>query len=366
MITKVTSLKDGGRLAILLLFCIGTLTTAGAQDGPHPRYRELRIPGKDHFPVSEAKLLEMRDGQRVAAMRTHAWKVFAGLTHAEGPRARRSPIWDSWYTKCDVRLAKCLPASAPQSNQERLMRGFSIPAQDFGGSALMEELRGRLKNSKELSQDSVLQVEREAILSYFAADPQLASVLYNQPARDHILRNHFYSSDYLDTVLNARLQSNAPENEREIAAFPANSVALKTAWQLVSPDERTGLAQIHVWDPAKERDEKVVETGLSNGAKDWGKNVMVDTTKPHECSDRDYADEEPIPIGCFYFFKITKEISPYWWNFVNEVNNGVVPGSTQRYLVLMAVHVTTKEIGDWVWATFWWYNRVSYPVYGCT
>ena len=282
MITKGPSYT-----AILLLAAACSSLAAVAQDAPRTRYRELRIPGRDRFPVPEAKLLEMRDAQKVAAMRDHAWKLFAGLTHAEGPKARRPPIWDSWYTKCDVQLADCLPASGIKSNQERLLAGLSFATQNLGALSPPEKLQGVLRADQAVPRELLLQTERDIIASYLAADPQLASVLYNRPAMKHFRKNSFFSSAYLSRVLDDRIRSNSPENERKIAPFPANSVVLKTAWQVVPPADDKGLTKIAVWDSAKEIDENVVKEGFANGATDWGKMLTIDTRKTQKCSDRD-------------------------------------------------------------------------------
>jgi hypothetical protein len=354
--------RDAGPLCIVIgvLLCMNLCSASYAQDAPRPSYQPLWRLGKELFPVSEERLMEMRDGQRVVAMRAHAWALFAALTNAEGPDALRPPIWDSWYTKCDVHLATCLPPSGDRSNKERLMRGFSIPTQDIESSALADTISASLQRDHRLSPEAKHELEN-AIESKIKTDPQLASVLYNKPARDHILANHLYSSDYLNIVLNARLQSKSPESEREIAVFPRDAVVLKTGWELILPSSK-GLAQVDVWNPSVETTK---DGGLAT-ARDWNKTVTIDTTREHDCRDGDYSEDEPIPIGCFYYFQIDKDV-PVWKNLVHEINgSSEIPDPRYHpYALLMAVHVTTKEIGDWAWATFWWYNRASYPIYGC-
>jgi len=316
---------------------------------------------KERFPSRENELLRLRDEQNAAEMRAHAWKLFAGLTHAEGPEARRRPIWETWYTECEVRLEDCLPESEHPSNTERLLRGFSVPAQNLKDMDL-----------KMLNSPNDLTVEKSKLLEdnirdSLKNDPQLASVLYNEPARKHILDNHLYSAKYLDKMRKSRVGSDSPEAEREIPPFPPDAAILKTAWELIYPDTKTGLAPLWIWNPQKEKDDpELLAYGYSVlGARGWGKAVKVDVGKPHECKDGDYADDAKIPLGCFYYIKITPELSAYWSTFANSVNNDSEHPDATPYAVLMAVHVTTKEIGDWVWATFWWYPQTSHPRYGC-
>ncbi len=339
-----------------LIVLVSALCTVFASSGQsYPHYRKLLIPGPFRFPTPESELLKMRDDQDVAAMRNHAWNLFAGLTNAEGPMARRPPRWDTWFTKCDVKLSICLPPSPKTSNQERLMRAFAIPAQNV----FTANLNANLLRSNSASYHTELE---NALLSFLKEDPQFASVLFNQPARDFVLGNGLYSKSVLDQMLSDRLKANAVEGEREIAPFPRDAVVLKTAWELVTA-QTDGKAQLWVWNPEMEKEEQF-EPGIAiPRAKGWNKSVTIDTTK-RGCRDGDYADDEPIPIDCFYSFPINAAV-PYWDQLVNEINNmGVPTPGSRSYMVLMAVHVATKEITDWVWATFWWFNQSSNRDYG--
>jgi hypothetical protein len=73
----------------------------------------------------------------------------------------------------------------------------------------------------------------------------------------------------------------------------------------------------------------------------------------------DYADNVAIPLDCFYHSgPLTKDdlkIIPK--GLVHLVSAGA--WAEGNYLVLLGMHLTTKEIGDWVWATFWWDNQAG-------
>jgi hypothetical protein len=348
-------------VAILSLLGGGNLSTLKATGLRRPKYQPLRFSGNDRFPSPENELIRLRDGQRVAAMRAHAWRIFAGLTHAEGPHARRPPIWDSWYTECEVQLTTCLQPSDNPSNTERLLRGFSIPAQN------LQSLKLDTFHSKSALTQQELTLVQDEIKDALTKDPQLASVLYNESAKKHILDNHLNLENTLDTILRARIDSHSPEDERKIPPFPADSVVLKTGWELIYPGRQPNLRTLYIWNPEKEKNDTTLLTEgyVSSGAKQWGKTVTVDVTKQKECSDGDYSGDAVIPLGCFYFIQLSPKLSQYWRDFANSVNKDSPKTDEDPYAVLMAVHVTTKEIGDWVWATFWWYNKATYPRYGC-
>jgi mono/diheme cytochrome c family protein len=57
-----------------------------------------------------------------------------------------------------------------------------------------------------------------------------------------------------------------------------------------------------------------------------------------------------VPLAHFHHLRIgAGELAA-----VRAIDTSARPGD---WLVLLALHVTTKEIPDWVWATYWWHDR---------
>ena len=68
-----------------------------------------------------------------------------------------------------------------------------------------------------------------------------------------------------------------------------------------------------------------------------------------------------IPIAKFYHFQISQ-------NEIAAVRAIDAPGAKTAqigdYTILLAMHCTTKEIPQWVWATFWWHDQPDAGPYG--
>jgi hypothetical protein len=341
----------GERLIFCILFLVAcgySTDTCSAQAGRSP-YQALRLPSPQKFPTRQELLLQYRDGQDVKKIREHAWDLFAGLT-------RDSPVWETWFTKCEVHLEtqKC-PKLIDQSNRHRLFRGFEIPVQFIHELVLTPKAPGRLV-APGASSDPLPQVFGFA--KDFGEHPQFASVLYNREAANHILHNKLYSKSVLDELNNARLSSQAPDAEREIPSFPAGSVVLKTAWQVVYERKGNHTGPLYVWDPEIGKAMQAVGKDQAKDPSQFGSSVTIDTTPGRRCNDVDYRDL--VPLSCFYYYKIkSKQDLKSLPTSLAIFAGSDPPAAENAYFVLVAVHVTTKETPDWVWATFWWSNRAT-------
>jgi len=119
-----------------------------------------------------------------------------------------------------------------------------------------------------------------------------------------------------------------------------------------------------IWDP-----DANPANPTGNPREGWARFVGVDATRrvpSGETADITYAGQVKrgshiVGLGNFHFIKLTAEMA----EGVNS--NGLLAGVAQAsfgrqvaaddYAVLAAIHITTKEIDDWVWATFWWHDR---------
>lgn len=344
----------------MLLLCVGSV--AGGQ--ARPKYEPLNIPGKPKFPVPEATLLQIRDDQDVEKIRAHAWRLFAGLTNTRSGQ----PIWESWYTKCDVGLTflGCPPLNpGDKSNEHRLIQGLELPVQtllEFEQSINLPLPNPLVDFQKNEASSSTI----ATFMTKFLEHPEFAAVLFNQPAATHIRKKMLNNSKVLQ--VRQRLAAHSVRAEQEIPPFPNDTVVLKTAWELVHLVDGYLTTPVSVWDPDRQASWQTVQDKQLGNSSDWGKLVRIDTTPGKRCADRDYdgvGGQGPIaPLDCFYAFQIDKD-SPSW-NLINQIGVFRVPPESPGtyYLVLMAIHVITKETHDWVWATFWWYNRPSNREFG--
>lgn len=278
------------------LVVAGIASVATAQQDPY-----TPIPSGFDFPADQAVLEKLRSAVRVDEQRVHVWKVWAGMNQNA---AHGGPVWETWYSTDEV-----FSVSGPAEAAQRVLkRKFERPRQI-----------------------KPLEAAGQSLFSF---------VLMNQSGRNHIRSNKYYLQATL-TSLNSGFPAATPLPDRKIADFPGDSVSIKTVWQ---PVKQTGLTDLPIWDlqPTKPLNQ-------SNDPSTWKRHVAVDpsriTVPPGEMN----MGRHVVPASSFYSVKLT----------ASDIMNPNLPAGMQAgdLMVLVGMHVTTKEIPDWVWATFWWHDR---------
>ena len=312
------------RIIVCAAACI-LWANAGAKDSADNTYRGIP-PGYD-FPANQQTLLNYRDRVDVEAIRKHAWMVWAGLTHQ--PSQDQAAAFETWYS---------MPrAYDPNSNSDSGKRGlrehFATPRQ----------------------------------FSTHADDPgesRLSQILFNRESYDYIRNNKMYLSKTV-AGLNAKFNAqHTPPELRTVPAFPNAAVAVKTVWW---PVRGEGISPVPVWDndPANPIDSGAgnPKDKRGNGAETWKRVVAVVTPGTEmpagnrttmNLNGKLRQDSHAVPLSDFYHFKITPQI-------LKAIDDAQIDdfGDVQvgDYAVLVAMHVSTREIPDWVWSTFWWHDR---------
>lgn len=309
-----------------------------------PPYEPLRLPGGKAFPASQEHLLRLRDKAGAFAvhkMRKHAWDLFIGLTQDD-------PIWNTWFTKCDVRLVTCDPSSRmDRPDAHQILKSLEVPVQSIQvlGSPVVD---GLSQQTDALGSNSFNEVLRKIATAY-RVHPQFASVLFNKEAADHILGNCLNLP--VSNTNSALPCPPLPAPPGMITPFDSGAVVLKTVWaRMVVGNDSVGT--FWAWDPEVWNTIQKPNESIDNFYKP---SIKVQIDSKAKCRNGDYSDEEIVPISCFYAFQVTQTDMDALKAFPESLsiitNTGTVRGN---YLVLVGVHVTTKEIPDWVWATFWW------------
>jgi hypothetical protein len=192
-----------------------------------------------------------------------------------------------------------------------------------------------------------------------------STVLYNFAAYNHIRTNRLYLQSVLDDLQNnGAFDMKIPQN-RTVPAFPPGAVVLKTVWWPVAKDK---ISAIPIWDP-----ETNPPQPAGNPPESWSRYVGVDAVRDLNVPAGETADiiydgqvrrgSHIVGLNSFHSRKLDQAD-------VDAINNRdrlkrVAEASFGRplaagdFAVLVATHLTTKEIDDWVWATFWWHDRAS-------
>ena len=291
------------------------------------------IPAGFDFPADKKLLEQYRSQPNLAGQRLHAWNVFAGMTRLipDGKYA----TFETWFSEEET-----FDSSAAALRGRPTVPAFKLPSQ-----------------FQSLRPDRNFQAEA-------AGSAVLSFVLYNFAAYSHVRINRLYLRSVLDALAkNGAADVKIPQN-RTVPAFSAGSVVLKTVWWPVAKDK---ISAMPIWDP----DNNAVQA-TGNPIATWARYVGVDPIRKSTVPSGEVADvvydgqvkrgSHIVGLNSFHYIVLNES------DVVDAVNKNTFlakvaqssfgrPLAVGDYAVLVATHLTTKEIDDWVWATFWWHDK---------
>ena len=298
----------------------------GQPPGPPPGYYGI-APGHD-FPADPATLEGFRAKQDIHAQRTHVWNVFAGINEPtpDGKYAR----WETWYGEDEA----FQQGPAPQAlGPHRVSRKFIVPHQ----------LR---------TAGAAPQAAGSAILSF---------VLFNYETYTHIRTNGLYRLSALQGLQQTGAADRNIAGNRTVPEFPVQSMSLKVVWWPVAHDKITPMP---IWDGDPNPASPAPKPNNT-----WPRVVAVDPTgnpAPNATYDisflgKMHAASHRVPLAAFHSVVLDAamasqlnadpQLGPMGPAILGR------PYQAGDFVVLAGMHMTTKEIKDWVWATFWWHDR---------
>ncbi len=295
-----------GILALILPLCTILVRSGSAQSHPRDVYRP--IPAGSDFPADAARLQHDLDTEQLHELRRHAWRVFAGLTKRSDVKEDgvTVPVWETWFSVNDT--------FGMDSASERInIRRFLEPPEELTSSG------------QRPSSGKVIDLATE--------------ILYNKPARDYIRDNCLY--------LRQKLKCFLDNNKLDPLDFPKESIVLKTSWILVKKDLCLPLG---VWDRKRKFPGR-----LQNDRFSWARlNVSV---PPHTCP---MLDRPSARVTDFHRFKVPSD--PQVLDALHKVD-GFESAQAGDFAILIGFHFATRELPNWVWATFWWHDKPNQGPY---
>jgi hypothetical protein len=320
---------------ITLIGAVAGISVNALAQAPQPQPGYFDIPPGFDFPANKQTLEQFRKDGNVSAQRLHVWNVFAGMTQPT-PDGKH-PIFETWYSEGEAFAAgPQLESIAPR----RIIRQFRVPQQFQGkpGQTALEAVGG--------------------------GDALLSEVMFNFPNFNHIRGKGLNRAAELENLL----QSGAPDpsiaNNKTIPAFPVESISLKTVWWPVKKDQPTPMP---IWDPETN---PLISAG--NPYKTWKRTVAIDPTRtnipPNETMTITFLNSprpnsHVVGLDKFHFVELDAQTAANAMansrlaQFVSDVFGPGRPLQAGDFVVFSGTHLTTKEIDDWVWATFWWHDR---------
>ncbi|POA98894.1 hypothetical protein C2134_09515 [Chromobacterium sinusclupearum] len=338
------------RLLLPAALLLSDLAIAHPVPLPNPH-----IPGYS-FPESESQLMDWINQQTPANTRQiyrHGWGLWASLTAPSGQSEfdiPNVPVYLTWLTPAEVAALPSNPeqlkaqASTPRQLQLRVPRQFQrVPG-------FQEKLQAKKAELSAKANPSTSDMRDTSVFEMVAYDPAAA---------EFARKNQLFSKAELTKIYDA--------GNASIPAFPSNAVTIKPVYKLVSKANMIKGSSLYVM-PAWPGTPKVTPDIEKNGFSEdkWPGCVYIDAKNPGK-SKADRTDpscshpnaSNTFALGDFIAYPVTADNVKQFQQLVqDQLKQSVEVGDA---LILMAMHVTTREITEWTWQTFFWTPNPAKP-----
>lgn len=317
---------------------------------PTPVPRKPAYQGMVHdadFPKDRAKLEQLRDARYRPGMRDHGWVLWTKLIRQINDS---DPIWKTWYSDDEVFGSRLGPATTHggQTTWEREPRFHFSPSRQLERQPATPRTASDVVPSDPTRWGpmSPSPTSPGPIDGAKARSQPVVSVLYSEEAYLHIRRTGYHLSSSYKEMHDQFDRRRAPIPQRTIFEFPRDAVAIKAVWWPIPSHRKTAVP---VWEEDPGRDPR-----LQYGPDAWPTFVIVDPTgqSPSVGQIETALDVnnvprtgKVVPVGDFYAVTLS------------DVQAAEARAAAGDLALLVALHVTAKEIPDWVWATFWWHHE---------
>lgn len=267
-----------------------------------------------HFPQDSLTLNRWISQTKDDSIYLHGWGIWTGITSftAEKTIGDSTPlrVYETWLTPEDmIDSIKGIPVK--RSNRANL----KIPHQlTHFGSAL-----------------TIQQSINDSIHESVSYSPAAAGFAIEQKI-------------FMATALRAF----ATQQRTEIPFFPNNSITIKPVFKLLpatSGQERFSIATWH----------GPIDSLASYKEKDWGTYVNVDITNSSK------PDSNTYHLNDFIHYTLNAEDAYYFNKQFTENSGNKWNAKAGDVVILVAMHVGTREITNWTWQSFWWAPDADNP-----
>lgn len=316
------------------------------------QYPYVPAPAVGTYPSANATIQTWIAVNNTQAIRAHAWDIWASITsRISGTDPQDTvPTWQTWYSGHEL-----FDTGGFVHVNARARRGVV----QFGVR-------------RELTHPSVIMSTNDGKIPYVPDERVFAFNRFTKSTAEFIWDNGLNQARVLRDTNIAFNRRRTPLVSRAILtskdSTDSSSFVLKPVYQFISGTEVTAVPY---WDG----DSSAATTDSANPiASTWRHAIAVDPTNKYKDGDSVYLpvnNEQPSwlkirHLSDFYWIRITKEDSIKFTMFGAEngdfiglandtslqaVLNAVRPGNIG---LLMAMHVTGKEIPNWTWQSYWW------------
>jgi hypothetical protein len=261
------------------------------------------------------------------AITAHAWELWGALTTLTEQKLGDQfvPIYETWW---DAEEALLLTPKFEALKVKKGVRRFKRPVQFQHNDRAVVRTNGSPSG--------------RPIQTLFD------EVKYNDEIKQFISANKYNDHANLDKI-NADWAKDTAIADRKLKDFPDKSVMLKPVYRAVSG---TAITILPYWaGPVNST------TSATPGPNTWTKKMAI--VPPEAGVTKNFRLRESgedlalVKVTDFYHIKLTKKQ-------VAELGPRFEEGD---YMLLVGMHVSSREIDNWTWQTFWWsFNKPSLPV----
>lgn len=299
------------------------------------------------FPAPGGQIDADAASGNVAALRQHAWMLWSGVTANSGQSfdGQVLPIWETWLSEQEAFSPTTHTLIA--SSRPRILLPFAPPKQFQHGA---EDL------ARALALGATPPSER--LLAFVKMSPDATNFIaqaHETPANSGQSYSYISQAD-LAQLNSAFDQNHTAVNDRKIIDFPPAATDLKLVFL---PVKATQLTPIPFWAGPNASGNPKRPTPAT-----WTTCVAVDPTNSLSgtttinCNGKQ-VQAQIVPLNAFYSVQVNTSEASAINTLAGLSGNAAV--SAGDFQVLVAMHITTKEIANWTWATFWWQNGTNPP-----
>lgn len=323
------------------------------------------------YPSSKQRIQGWINANQMDSIRAHGWDIWRAITAPASGAGLAMPVWQTWYSGHELFEMALLPTATARPGK------FLIPAERprqflHARQAPQPAGRGMARATRNIPVDL-----DERVLAFNRFSSTTARYIWT-----HRLNNAAVLAD-----TNAKLgAAGASLASRQVMTSGAAdttdplSFVIKPVFQFIRSDTITAIPYWAGWDTLHTR--KAASDSMHPPPRDWLQAVAVDPTgtkRPGDSVFMQFNQDVPpawlriVPLDRFYTVRLTEEeaYNITWFGAVNGDFLGI--DSTHLHLasdtswkgvcraakpgnlaLLMAMHVTGKEIANWTWQSFWW------------
>jgi hypothetical protein len=261
----------------------------------------------------------------------HAWGIWTGITSPTTQQIGGDTlkVFETWLTPGEIVTAM------NTSDANALTRGSKLRSN-----------RANLRVPRQLDHPGIgilANVSDKEIVTDFE------SVAYSPAAAQFAYDNKVFSAVQL-----AQYQ----DKMREIPFFPNTAITIKPLYKILNAASGKTRFYIPVWPPSP-------ASGYPDKLKGYGEETWKDSVEIDITNQARDPQKGIFGLNDFIAYKLNQEDIDY---FVKQGSEGVQIDSSLLkntkpgdIAILVAMHVTSREINNWTWQTFWWASDPDNP-----